>query len=222
VSIEFFWGSGSPFSWRVMLALEWKRVPYESRRMEFSKGEHRSPEFLAVNPRGQVPAIRDGAFVLSESSALLAYLERKYPDPPLFGTTPEEHGLVAQALQECALYLDGPGEDFILPLYAGEASAREKEHQIRAALPRLHAELGRWERALAGGDWLVLAGPSAADLAVFSMVKSVLRAAGKPAAERFEARLLPFDGHYPRLAAWLGRIEALPGYDRTYPPHWRG
>src|SRR5215212_1227117 len=123
-----------------MLALECKRVPYESHRMEFSKGEHRSPDFLAINPRGQVPAIRDGSFVLSESSALLAYLERKYPEPPLFGTTPEQHGLVAQALQECALYLDGPAEDFILPIYGGETSAGEKEHQIRAALPRVHAE----------------------------------------------------------------------------------
>jgi hypothetical protein len=32
---------------------------------------------------------------------------------------------------------------------------------------------------------------------------------------------LPFDAKYPRLASWLTRFEALPGYDRTYPPHWR-
>jgi glutathione S-transferase len=220
MAIEFFWGSGSPFSWRVMLALEYKRLAYQSRRMEFSKGEHRTPEFLAINPRGQVPALKDGDFAVYESSAILHYLERRYPDPPLFGVTAQQHGQVAQALQECALYLDGPAEDFILPLYGGEATAQEKQHQVRGALPKIHAELARWERALEG-DWLVLDGPSAADLAVFTMVKSLHRGASKPWAAAFEPNLLPLSETYPRINAWMGRIEQLPGYDRTYPPHWR-
>jgi glutathione S-transferase len=221
MAIEIFWGSGSPFSWRVLLALEYKRLPYESRRLEFSKGEHRTPEFLAINPRGQVPALRDGDFAVYESSAILHYLERRYPEPTLFGVTPQQYGQVAQALQECALYLDGAAEDFVLPMYGGEATAREKQHQVRAALPKVHAELGRWERALEGGDWLVLDGPSAADLAVFSMVKSLHRGASKPWAAAFDPGLLPLADKYPRIDAWLGRIEQLPGYDRTYPPHWR-
>jgi glutathione S-transferase len=128
---------------------------------------------------------------------------------------------VAQALQECALYLDGPAEDFILPLYAGEAAARDKQHLVRGALPKIHAELARWERALEASDWLVTDGPSAADLAVFSMVKSLERAGSKPWAAEYDARLLPWRESYPRLGAWLARIEALPGYERTYPPHWR-
>jgi glutathione S-transferase len=221
MAIEIHWGSGSPFSWRVLLALEYKRLPYESRLMEFSKGQHRSPEFLAINPRGQVPALRDGDYAVYESIAILHYLERRYPEPALFGATPQQHGQVAQALQECALYLDGAGEDFILPMYGGEAAAREKQHQVRAALPRVHAELAHWERTLAGRDWLVLDGPSAADLAVFSMVKSLQRGASKPWAAEFDPRLLPFAQTYPRIDAWLGRIEQLPGYERTYPPHWR-
>ena len=219
VSVEIFWGSGSPFSWRVLLALEWKRIPYESRRLDFSKEENRSPDFLAVNPRGQVPALRDGVFVLSESLAILAYLDSKYPDPPLFGVTAEQRGLVWQAVQEGALYLDQPGEAFILPLYFGESDA--KEAQVRAAIPKIHEELGRWERALTGREWLVLNTPSAADLVVYPMIKSVLRAAGKPAAARFSPGLLPFEERYPRLSGWMARVEALPGYERTYPPHWR-
>ena len=168
-----------------------------------------------------MPALRDGDFAVYESSAILHYLERRYPEPSLFGVTPQQHGQVAQALQECALYLDDQAEQFILPIYGGEASAREQQHQVRGALPKVHAELGRWERALDGRDWLVLDGPSAADFAVFSVVKSLHRAASKQWAAEFDPKLLPFAETYPRIDAWLGRIEQLPGYERTYPPHWR-
>ena len=41
MALEVFWGSGSPFSWRVLLALEYKRVPYESRLLQFAKKEHK-------------------------------------------------------------------------------------------------------------------------------------------------------------------------------------
>ena len=45
--------------------------------------------------------------------------------------------------------------------------------------------------------------------------------AGKDAAKNFELALLPLQRHYPAISAWCERIRALPGYDRTYPPHWR-
>ena len=94
MALEVFWGSGSPFSWRVLLALEYKRVPYESRLLQFAKQEHKSPQMLRMNPRGRVPVLRDGDFVVFESLACLAYLDRKYPDPPLFGRTAEDAGTI--------------------------------------------------------------------------------------------------------------------------------
>ena len=42
MAIELYWGSGSPFAWRVMLTLELKRLPYESKLLEFSKEEHKT------------------------------------------------------------------------------------------------------------------------------------------------------------------------------------
>jgi glutathione S-transferase len=48
-----------------------------------------------------------------------------------------------------------------------------------------------------------------------------MRAAGKDAAKALNMGLLPLERHYPRIADWRGRIAALPGYERTYPPHWR-
>jgi glutathione S-transferase len=219
MAIEIFWGSGSPFSWRVLLMLEAKGLAYQSRRLEFSKGDHRTAAFLALNPRGRVPALRDDGYVIYESVAILAYLERRYPTPPLFGVTPEETGRVWRVISEALCYLDGPTDDFILPLYFGRAA--QQGEQVRAALPRIHQELAGFESTLRGASWLATGALSAADLTVYPLVKSVLRAAGKPDAAAFQANLLPFAEKFPALAAWLGRVEALPGYERTYPPHWR-
>ncbi len=220
MAIEVFWGSGSPFSWRVLLALEAKGIPYQSHRLEFSRRDHKKPEYLALNPRGQVPTLRDGATIVYESIAIMAYLERKYPAVPLFGVTAEETGEIWRVICEAISYLDQPTEAFTLPIYGGAVTPEQAE-QVRAALPAIRSELARFEAALQGRLWLATTALSAADIAVFPMVKSLLRAASKPAAAAFEHGLTPFSAKYAALAAWLGRVEALPGYERTTPPHWR-
>src|SRR5579885_1995252 len=58
MTLGIFWGSGSPFSWRVLLGAHIKGLEYESRLLEFSKGHLKAPEFLQMNPRGKVPVIR--------------------------------------------------------------------------------------------------------------------------------------------------------------------
>jgi glutathione S-transferase len=219
VAIEVFWGSGSPYAWRVLLTLEAKGLPYQSRLLEFSKLQHKSPEYLALNPRGRVPTLREGSYVVYESIAIMAYLERKYKAPPLFGTTPEETGRIWRAISEEAAYLDRPTEIYTLALYRGQAVERADE--IRAALPQIWDELQRLEATLREGPWL--AGPvlSAADIAVFPMIQAIQRAAGKPGAQLFEPQLLPLGHTFPAVAGWMRRVEAIPGYERTYPPHWR-
>jgi glutathione S-transferase len=219
MAIEVFWGSGSPFAWRVLLALEVKRLPYESHLLEFSQRDHKTPAYIALNPRGQVPTLRDGGYVVYESIAILAYLDRKYPETPLFGTTAEETGTVWQVICESASYLEQAADDFILPIYRNQAA--EKADQLRALLPTIHEELGRLETRLRERAWLATPALSAADIAVFPFIKSLQRAAGKPAAAAFEHHLSPLSAQYPAIDAWRARIEALPGYERTYPPHWR-
>ena len=79
MALTLYWGSGSPFSWRVLLALEHKRLPYESQLLHFDKQEHQSPQMLKMNPRGRVPVLKDGDYVVFESVAILYYLDVKYP-----------------------------------------------------------------------------------------------------------------------------------------------
>ena len=74
MALEFYWGSGSPYSWRVLLALEYKGVPYESHVLQFSKQEHKSPQMLRMNPRGRVPVLRDGDFVVSTSRSPACFI----------------------------------------------------------------------------------------------------------------------------------------------------
>jgi glutathione S-transferase len=79
-------------SWRVLLGAELKGLDYESRLLDFSKGEVKTPEFLQLNPRGRVPVIRDDGFVLYESLPILEYFEDRSLEPPtghaVTGSTP--------------------------------------------------------------------------------------------------------------------------------------
>ena len=77
------------------------------------------------------------------------------------------------------------------------------------------------EARLAKSDWVVGESPSAADIVIFPGLQVLLRALSKPEAYELSARFLPLEVHYPALARWIARVEALPGYERTYPPHWR-
>jgi glutathione S-transferase len=219
IVMEIYWGSGSPFAWRVLLALEIKKIPYASRLLEFSKRQHKAPEFLALNPRGKVPTIRDGDFVLWESLAILAYLDRKMPEPPLFGRTPEETGRVWKTISEVVNYLEPPGYKVAGPIFFNKAE--ESAEEIRAGIEPLHAELNLMEATLSRSPWLAGDQISAADIVAYPLVETVLRAAGKDAAGSFDLGLLPVAEIYPAIAAWRERIQALPGYERTYPPHWR-
>ena len=73
--------------------LEELGVPYEFVLLDMQAGEHRNPEFLAINPIGKVPAIVEGDFQLWESGAILFYLAQKYGNLP---TSPEEQAIINQ------------------------------------------------------------------------------------------------------------------------------
>jgi glutathione S-transferase len=143
----------------------------------------------------------------------------KYPQTPLFGRTAEKRFRNWRLISEYWSYLHGPANRIIVPIYFGKIA--EKRDDIRAAVPQTHAELERFEGYLDGAPWLAGKAIGAADIAIYPFVKSLLRAASKDAAAPLDLGLLPFAARYPRLAAWAERVEALPGYQRTYPPHWR-
>jgi maleylacetoacetate isomerase len=73
----------SSAAFRVRIALNLKGLAYEPQFVHLAKGEHRKPEYAAVNPQGLVPALEDGERLLTQSLAILEYLEETHPQPPL-------------------------------------------------------------------------------------------------------------------------------------------
>src|SRR5262245_29125545 len=139
MALELFWGSGSPFSWSALLTLELKGIAYDSHRLEFSKKEHKSAEMLRLNPRGKVPVLRDGDFIVYESMAIMRYLERKFPQKPLFGATPEATARIEQTLSEIHSYLAKPLGDVTRPFLFG--TAQENPEKIKHEAQHAHTEL---------------------------------------------------------------------------------
>ena len=219
MALELWWGSGSPYSWRALLALEYKRLPYVSHLLQFSKQEHRSPELLKMNPRGRVPVLKDGDYVVFESLAILRYLDRKYPDIPLFGNDAEEEGTITRVICEYQSYVEDHLSKLIYAiLFQGVEGHME---EIERAMTFVTTEARTIENRLGASSWLVGEAFSAADIVIFPGIKQLLRVLERREAEDLRARLLPLDANFPAIARWIQRIEALPWYDKTYPPHWK-
>jgi glutathione S-transferase len=212
MAITFYYGAGSPFAWRVWLALEHKAIPHELKVLSFAGGDTLKPEFLALNPRHKVPVITDGDFVLYESAAILEYLEELQPRPALFPGDARSRALVRRMVCEADQYLDAVGAKLI-----GNVLFTKPEEwdaaRITAARDALIGELGLWEKAIRG-DYL--AGPlSAADFAAYPMLAIALRCEKKKPDLGLKAALPA------KIAAWMARIEALPYFAKTWPAHWK-
>lgn len=219
MALELWWGSGSPYSWRALLALEYKRLPYQSHPVQFAKQEHKSPQLLQMNPRGRVPVLKDGDYVCFESLAIIQYLDRKYPEPPLLGRNAEEAGTIMRVICEYQAYAEEHIMKVIYAILFQGAEAHSDE--IARAMLLVASEARTLETRLSQSPWLVGEHFCAADVVIFPGIQVLLRALDRREAQDLRDRLLPLETNYPAIAAWIKRIEAMPGYERTYPPHWR-
>jgi glutathione S-transferase len=201
VAVRFYYASGSPYAWRVWLALERKGIPYHLKTVSFDAGDLKTEEYGALNPRRRVPVLVDDDFVLAESAAIVEYIEDRWPyGPALFADEPRKRAIQRRMVREADQYLAAIGTRY------ATAPSEENAKDLRD-------ELALWEGA-ASGDYL--AGDlSAVDLTVFPLIALFLRLAGK------RADFVKADFIGPRLAAWMERMQALPIVEHTWPPHWK-
>lgn len=213
MSITLYYGSGSPFAWRVQLALQHKQAAHRLKLMSFASGDLKKPEFAQLNPRLRLPVIDDDGFTLYESAAILEYLEERFPDAPaLFPGDVHQRALIRRMVRETDTYYFEPHERLFVQLFV-VAPEQQSAHQIATALAECTRELAFFEREIRGD---FLAGPlSAADFALYPMVATIARFEKRKPDLGLSAAI------GPRLAAWMERIEALPYFAKTYPPHWR-
>ena len=219
MALEIWWGSGSPYSWRALLALEYKQLSYDSHLVQFAKQEHKAPALLNMNPRGRVPVLKDGDYVCFESLAILQYLDRKYPQPPLFGSTAEEAGTIERVICEYQSYAEEHIMRIIQAILFQGIEGRMEE--LERALGSVLREAATIEQRLTTSAWLVGEGFSAADVVIFPGIQMLLRSLERREAQELRPRFLPLERNFPAIAAWVARVQSLPGYAKTVPPHWK-
>jgi glutathione S-transferase len=212
--ITFYYASGSPFAWRAWLGLEHKSLPYDLKAMSFSDGGLKTREYLEINPRGKVPAIVDDGFPLYESATILEYLDEQYPDSGslLFPGNAKNRTHIRRVINEADLYLDQANRKILLPILFTKKEDWD-EKLIGSGRKALASELGNFETLLSGDFY---AGElSAADFTIYPMIALALRV---------ELRKPDLDiGSLigPKMTAWMKRVESLPIFAKTYPPHWK-
>lgn len=216
--------SGAPRAWRVLLGLAFKGLNYETRYLEASKGEHKAPEFLKLNPRGTVPVMQDGDITIRDSIGCLAWLDTAYPEKPLFGHTRTETAEIWQTTLECCDYLRAAGNDLLFPILVEnkplpEEGTKERE-KLKAASEAMHSELRFLKGLLNGRDFLAGQSPTAADAVAFPEVRLLERAVVTKPDVMHALGFKEMSKLYSDIAAWKARISDLPGYAQTMPRHW--
>ena len=183
--------SGNCHKVRLMSAL--LGVEYELILINMLNGEHKSPQFLQLNPLGQIPVVVDNDIILRDSQAIIVYLARKYGDESWLPLEAQSMAKVMQWLSFAAHEINN--SVFIARLYfrfnmdVDWKSAQEKGKQVLQIM----------NEHLQNRDWLELDRPTIADIACYPYVG--LAPEGKVSLDA-----------YPNVFAWIERIKQLPGY----------
>lgn len=144
------WGSASRVP---AIVMEEKGIDYELRLLSFMNGDQRKPEFLAINPKGKVPALIVDGVALSETVAILSYLDAAFPDR---GILPKGDAMArAQVLADMAWLASGVhpnfGRIYRTVAFCDVESAQERVKE--QARDMLRAQFAMIEARLEGRDW---------------------------------------------------------------------
>ncbi len=171
--IKLFGFSASNYLNKVKLVLLEKGIAFE----EVTVFPSMSAKMLLVSPMGKAPFIEDGDFTLSESQAIIEYVEATHPQPPLYPHDAKEAAKVRELIQVIELYLELPARRLFSEAFFGGRVARNAKREVSALLARgvqALAKLARFEPFIAGTRF----GP--ADCAAFAhlpLVSAATRAA---------------------------------------------
>jgi glutathione S-transferase len=196
----------SPNVRRVRLTAAVLELPLEEKQLDFSKGEHKHPEYLALNPNGAVPTLVDGSLVLTESRAIMQYLASKKPEMGLF---PQDEQLRADITRwqfwDASHFSPQLGaltfEKIIKPLLGMGEADRLKVDEAITGFRRFAAVL---DARLQGKQYVVGNSLTVADLTI---------ACSLMYAKQTAAPL----GDFPNIEAWFSRISDLAAWHRTNP-----
>lgn len=193
-----------PFSRKVQIVLEEKKIPHQLMPVDVAMGETREKDFLAQNPFAKVPVMVDDDLTLFESDVICEYLEELYPQPPLLpadATGRARNRMVARIFDnELAPKLKVLSDEYF------SKKAGERDDRFLAETFRNLSEDIRWfDRQLANRDYFGGEFFSVADCALVHPFLNLL--------PHFNVDLTP----YERLSDWIGRVRKRPSVRKTDP-----
>jgi maleylacetoacetate isomerase len=177
----------SSAAYRVRIALNLKRVDYESRQVDLRDNQQKSADYRALNPQGLVPMLEIDGLKLSQSMAILTYLDLRYPNQPLIPASADARAHVIAMCQVVVADIHPLNNLRVLKYLKNELGQPQEaidawyRHWIGEGLPALEALAA--QRA---GKFLFGNGPTAADVCLIPQLYN---------ARRYDA---PLDG-FPTL-----------------------
>ncbi|MCY6381680.1 glutathione S-transferase family protein [Hoeflea prorocentri] len=179
---------------RVELMMSLLDVPYEPVDLDMMNGAHKAPDYLKINPLGQVPAIDDNGTTLSDSNGIVAYLVEAYGDDhPWTAQSPVEAAEIQRWLSIAASEIaSGPCAARLVTLFGAPIDHEAAKAKSNALFEVMNEALGN--RTYLVGERLTIA-----DVAGYSYIAH---------APEGGVSLEP----YPAIRAWLARIEAHPRF----------
>jgi glutathione S-transferase len=172
--------------------LEFERIP-----VDLSKREQKNPDYLKINPFGQVPALDDEGFILYDSTIINEYLEDEYPYPPLLPKDSE--GRARARLMEDLRDSHFNPASAQLNRELRKPEAERDQNAIQQAMAKITECFDRLEKELEGREYL--AGPfSLADIAFVPNIDTL---------DRIQVQI---DPKYKNVLAWVARLKARPSF----------
>lgn len=183
----------SGHSHRARLFLSLLDLPFELVEVDLSTGAHKSPDFLKINPFGQVPVLEDKGRFITDSNAILVYLAKTNNRTDWLSEEPAEAAKVQKWLSVAAGEIAyGPAAARLITVFGASYRADE-------VIARAHRILELIETELFAHDFIIGKQPTIADVALYGYI--------------FNAPEGNVDlSAYPNVRAWLARIEGLNGF----------
>jgi len=191
MKLYYFTPSGHAHRARLFLSLVGQEV--EIVTVDLTKGEHKSPDFLKLNPFGQLPVLDDDGVIVADSNAILVYVAKKLRKSDWLPEDAKGAAAVQRWLSVAAGEIAyGASAARLITLFGAKLNADEVIQRAHGILTLIEAELG-------GRQWIAADRPTVADVALYSYI------AAAPEGN------VDTSG-YAGINAWLRRMEALPGF----------
>jgi glutathione S-transferase len=202
--MKLFHNPLSPNVRRVRVTAAVLGIELEEKKLDFAKGEHKNPEYLALNPNGAVPTLVDGEFVLTESRAIMQYLASKKPES---GLLPRDEATRADVTRwqfwDAAHFSPQCASLAFEKLLKGMLGLGQPDNaKIQESLANFRRFGAVLNKRLDGKQYVVGSSLTVADLTLASTLMYA-RQAEVPLAE------------FPHVDAWFARVTQLEAWKKT-------